>query len=61
MKRKRIMKKIYMKPATQVVKVEQQLLSGASKTLGVNPDASKAVSDPDAVLGRSGGGWDDED
>ena len=50
-----------MKPATQVVKVEQQLLSTASKTMGVNSDASKAVSSPDAVLGRSSGGWDDED
>ena len=54
------MKKTYMTPDIQVVKVEQHLLtSGSSKTMDVN--SNKMVSDPNAVLGRGGSGWDDED
>ena len=54
------MKKQYMIPGIQVVKIEQHLLSDGSpdKTMGVH---SKTVNDAKAVLGRSSGGWDDED
>ena len=54
------MNKTYMTPDIQVVKVGQQLLtSGSSKTMNV--DSNKMVSDPNAVLGRGGSDWDDED
>lgn len=54
-----IMKKTYMAPEIQVVKVESQLMTPASQ-LGVNGD--KTVNSGNAtLLGRGGSDWDDED
>lgn len=52
------MKKIYEAPLMNIVRVEQQLLSGAS--LG---KSSTTVSDNSAVLGRRSNDtfWDDEE
>lgn len=55
-----IMKKTYMAPEIQVVEVELHLLDNTSpRSMGVN--SSTTVSDPNAVLGRGGSDWDDED
>ncbi len=52
------MKKTYMTPEIQVVKVESQLMAPASQ-MGVS---DKTVNSTNAtLLGRSGGGWDDDE
>ena len=53
-----IMKKTYMTPDIQVVKVESQLMTPASQ-MGVS---DKTVNSTNAtLLGRGGSDWDDED
>lgn len=51
------MKKTYKSPAMIVAKIEQPLLSGVS----LPKDSETTISDNNAVLGRGGSGWDDED
>jgi len=55
------MKKTYMTPDIQVVKVESQLMTPASPVHSMSINSSTTVSDPNAVLGRGGSDWDDED
>jgi len=54
------MKKTYTTPDIQIVRVEHQHLIAATK-MGVNNDNSKAVNNPDYVLGRSGASWADDE
>ena len=55
------MKRKYMIPNIQVVAVEQHLLTSASPDDKMTVNKSTTVSNPDAVLGRSGGNWDDDE
>ena len=57
-KKKTIMKKTYMQPDIQVVKVEQHLLNNPAS----EPKAGFAKGSVDAgSVGARSGGWDDED
>ncbi len=52
------MKKTYLNPTIEVVEVKtEQLLDVTS----LGKDSSTTISDNDAVLGRGGSDWDDED
>ena len=54
------MKRKYMIPNVQVVAVEQHLLNSASPDDKMTVNKTTTVSNPDAVLGRSGS-WDDDE
>ena len=52
------MKKTYMQPATQVMKIQQQnIICGTNR--GLN-DTLQGGSTVTSAWGREGGGWDDE-
>jgi len=59
------MKKIYLKPTTELVKVAQQLM--ATGSLNVNGDGGtgtvydEELEDGDKVLSRRRGNWEDEE
>ena len=52
------MKKTYKSPTMFVVKIEQHLLDGHSLP---KDSETPPINDNNAVLGRGGSDWDDED
>ena len=51
------MKKTYMNPTTDIVRVETQQM--IAQSMGVN--SSETISDTNKILSRQGGAWDDDE
>ena len=51
------MKKTYMNPTTDIVRVETQQM--IAQSLGVN--SSETIKDTNKILSRQGGAWDDDE
>ena len=54
------MKKTYLNPTTDIIRVETQQMIAQSQ-LGVYSNDTEGISDNGQVLSRGGSSWDDEE